>query len=139
MPANESQIRRQLLNYHAKTVRSVIDAGETVANAWPGNTASESNSVTEPLDHILKMRGLKQKLVSFLRSGVAAGEMSTDANLVPAPPYIVVTSRGPICRVTLDNDTRLVISLELFGIRRNPTTYVFLDPDPSDCLSVSIP
>ena len=65
----------------------------------------------------------------------AVGE-TVEGSPVPAPPYLSVTSRGPVCRGTLSDGRRLVIELAVFEIERQPRRYVFSDPAPATCLSV---
>lgn len=57
---------------------------------------------------------------------------------VAAPPYLVVTGRGPVCRGTLDSGARLVVEVVLFGVERRPPRYRYRDPSPEECLVVSL-
>jgi hypothetical protein len=134
----ESTIRTRFLEAHRETLQSVIDAGSSVATAWPGDTVQESGAVTEPLKHLLRERELAEDLLRLLRTGTAAIGETVQGTPIPAPPYLVVTSRGPICRGTISDGRRLVVLLELFTVRRAPTRYRFRDPTPDELLSVSL-
>jgi len=134
----ESTIRTRLLESHRETLQSVIDAGRSVATAWPTDDVRESGAVTEPLEHLLRERGLAADLLEILRTGTAAIDENVQGRPIPAPPYLAVTSRGPICRGTLSDGRRLVVRLDLFAVRRTPTRYRFRDPTPEELLSVFI-
>ncbi|MDS0220560.1 hypothetical protein NDI54_04250 [Haloarcula sp. S1AR25-5A] len=138
MTQSESTIRTRLLEAHPDTLQSVIDAGCSVATAWPAETVQEPGAVTDPLEHLLRKRGLAEDLLGMLQSGTAAIGETVQGRLIPAPPYLVVTSRGPICRGTMSDGRRLVVLLELFAVQRKPVRYRFRNPTPTELLSVSI-
>ena len=130
------EVRRRVLRNHRETLAATIDAGETVAAAWPAETVSDGDAITGPLGALLDERALPPALLDVLATAVAATGGTLQADPVPAPPYFVVTSRGPVVRATLTDGRRLVVELELFGVDRRPTTYRFLDPTPEECLCV---
>jgi len=134
----ESDIRSSLLAEHWTTIADVIDAGERVANAWPDSSMSDPETVTTPLEHLLRSSGLTEDLLELVGDGMRSVGESPDEKMVPAPPYLTITSSGPICRATIPERGRLVIELELFTVDRNPTRYRFLHPDPETCLKVSV-
>ena len=138
MTQQESTIRTRLREAHRETLQSVIDAGRSVATAWPTDVVQESGAVTEPLEHLLRERGLAEDLIEMLQTGTAAMDETVQGRPIPAPPYLVITSRGPVCRGTVSDGRRLVVVLELFAVRRAPTRYQFRDPTPEDLLSVSV-
>lgn len=133
-----STVRTRLLEAHPETLQSVIDAGRSVAAAWPADAARESGAVRDPLAHLLREQGVSDDLLEILQTGAAAIDESVRGTPIPAPPYLAITSRGPVCRGTIGGDRRLVILLELFGVQSQPTRYRFLDPTPEESLSVSI-
>lgn len=134
----ESTIRTRLLESHREILQSVIHAGRSVATAWPTDDVQESGAVTEPLEHLLREQGLAADLLGMLQTGTAVMGETVQGRPIPAPPYLVITSRGPICRGTLSDGRRLVVALELFAVRRSPTRYRFRDPTPDELLSVSV-
>ena len=54
---------------------------------------------------------------AVLRECVAAAGGQLRAEPVAAPPYVVVTSVGPVLRATLD-EGRLVVTLRVFAVER---------------------
>ncbi|WP_336344475.1 hypothetical protein [Halalkalicoccus ordinarius] len=52
-----------------------------------------------------------------------------------APPYVTVTSRGPVLRATLSSG-RLVVRIVLFDVERDPVRYVRRGGRPEDVLRV---
>lgn len=138
MTPAESTVRSRVLETHRETLRSLIDAGRGVATAWPGRAVTEAAAVRDPLADALDEQGLGEPLLDALRVGVAALDERPQGRLLPAPPYLVVTSRGPLCRTTMSNDRRLVLLVELFEVDRAASSYRFVDPTPDDCLSVRI-
>jgi len=138
VPNLESTVRTRLLEAHPEALQSVIDAGRSVATAWPADAVQESGAVTEPLEYLLRERGLAEDLLGMLLTGTEAMNETMQGRPVPTPPYLVITSRGPICRGTLSDGRRLVVLLELFTVRRSPTRYRFRDPTPDELLTVSL-
>lgn len=134
----EEIVQRRLLDTHRETVVAVVAAGRTVADAWPDESVSDPDAITTPLERILQEQQLTGPLLSLLDTGATAAGGSVQGDPVPAPPYVAFTSRGPICRATLSDGSRLVIELELFAVDRAPRQYRFLDPDPDACLGVHI-
>lgn len=138
MTPAESRVRSRVFDTHRETLRSLIDTGRRVAGAWPGRTATEASAVRDPLEHLIEGRGLNGALLEMLRVGVDALGTEAKGTPLPSPPYVLVTSRGPICRVTVADGRRLVMVVELFEVDRTEPSYRFVDPQPDDCLSVRI-
>lgn len=134
----EQQVERRVLETHHETIVEVCAVGNAVAASWPGQTVSEARQVTEPLTNRLDAESLPERLLDTLATAVDATGRKMTGNSVPAPPYFVVTSRGPTCRATLEDGQRLVLLFELFGVDRRPRTYHFRDPSPATCLTVRL-
>lgn len=134
----EQRVRRRVLDSQFETVATVCDAGSAVADSWPDETVSDSACITDPLQKQLDESGLGRELLDVLLTAVKATGRELQGKPVPAPPYLVVTSRGPVCRGTLDDGHRLLVEFELFDVQRRPRTYAFLDPSPATCLSVRL-
>lgn len=133
------QIEGRVLATHRGTIADVCEAGRAVAASWPTPTVSGSDRVTEPLARQIDDAGLPEALLGVLETAVDATDHRMVGTPVPAPPYLVVTSRGPVCRATLDDGQRLVLLFELFAVDRRPRTYRFRDPSPDCCLQVTRP
>lgn len=132
------RLRRRLLAAHAETISDVVDTGAAVATAieeWP---VTDGDTIRVPLDRLLRDRGLQTPLLATLDTGAdAVGEAIRGAP-VTAPPYLVVTSRGPLCRATLADGRRLVIEFELFEVDTQPRRYRFREPGHEECLQVTV-
>lgn len=134
----DGAVRRRLLDTHGETIEAVIDSGQTVARALPHEDVSESAAVSRPLNALIGKRKLRGELLAMLHTGAAAIDESVAGTPVPAPPYLVVTSVGPVCRATLSDGRRLVVTVRLFDVDRRPVRYRFADPDAETCLDVRI-
>jgi len=134
----EPAVRSRLLSAHGETLRGVIAAGRSVAAPWEAEAVSEAETVTRPLSDAIAAAGLSPDLLAALGDGASALGAGIAGEPVPAPPYLVVTSRGPVCRATLDDGRRLVVTFVLFGVDRRPPCYRFLDPTPSELLDVRL-
>lgn len=129
--------RRRLLAAHADIIKEVINAGTAVTTAieeWP---VTDGTVIRVPLDHLLQERGLPNPLLATLETTAATLGEEIRGAPVAAPPYYVVTSRGPLCRGTLADGRRLVIEFELFEIKTRPRRYCFCEPSPKECLQIT--
>lgn len=115
-----------------------VDAARTVAAAWPDETVRDPSAIAAPLERELRERGLVEDLLATLDTGAAAIDESIRGAPVPAPPYLSVTSRGPVCRATLSGGDRLVVEPVLFAVDRRPARYRFADPAVEECLRVHL-
>jgi hypothetical protein len=134
----ETATREAIGDSHQETLAAAVDAGRTVARAWPDETVSDADAVADPLERVLWERELPADLLAMLGTGAAAVDASIRGSPVPAPPYLAVTSRGPVCRATLSDGRRLVVESVLFDVERRPPRYRFADPDPEECLRVRL-
>lgn len=138
MTEAEAVVRRTILDTHEETLTQVVEAGRMVAADWGRDTVRESGAVVDPLETLLDERGLSTQLLDVLSTAVGATDSTLSGTPVAAPPYLVVTSRGPLCRGTLADGRRLLVELVLFGVERRPPSYRFLDPSPPECLAVTL-
>lgn len=132
------RIRRRLLAAHTKTISDVVDAGAAVATAieeWP---VTDGDAIRVPLNRLLHSRGLPTPLLATLETGAEAIGEEIRGAPVAASPYFLVTSRGPLCRGTLASGRRLVIEFELFEVETRPRRYRFCEPDPEECLQITL-
>ena len=130
------QVRKRILAVHRDHIRAVIDAGEDVAEAADQRPISDPDQIRIPLEGILRQRGLLDPMLGMLETGSEALGEKIQGKPVTAAPYLVVTSRGPVCRVTLSSGQRLVIELQLFSVENRPRHYEFRAPTPETCLKV---
>ncbi len=111
--------RRRIQREHRGTVRAVDACADAVADAWDGPLATDRAAVVDPLRRRLAARGVLETLPRVLADAVDAAGFELPATPVPSPPYVAVTSRGPILRATVDPG-RLVIRLDAFEVVRDP-------------------
>lgn len=130
-------LRRALLCEHRDTVAAVVDAGTAVAEHVGGWPVTDPERVRQPLRTQLRRRDLLEPLVGLLGTGADALGAEVQGTPAPAPPYLAVTSRGPLCRATLDSGRRLVVECSLFAVERRPRRYRYRDPTVEGCLQVS--
>jgi len=140
-------VRGYLLDEHADLVGTVLDCADAVAAGWDGAATTDREQVVPPLRAALERAGILDRLPAVLDGCVAAvgGELSTRP--VAAPPYVVVTSRGPMLRATLVDGrpveadrspgNRLVVTVRAFEVERAPgARYVRGPTDPREAVAV---
>ncbi|WP_436901260.1 hypothetical protein [Halovenus halobia] len=126
--------RATLLADHQQTIEAVVDAARAIANAHGPFT--EPHFLRRVVTEQLQSHELLEPLLAMLTTAAEAVGETVQGAPLPAPPYLSVTSRGPVCRGTLSDGRRVVIELVTFAVERQPRRYVFCDPDPVTCLSV---
>jgi hypothetical protein len=132
------RIHEQVLDEHRETVAAVVDAGAAVASTVERRPVTDGDRLRRPFEALLRERGLAAQLLGVLTTGAEALNTGIEAEPVPGPPYLVVTSRGPLCRGTLTDGRRLVVELPVFAVERQPPRYRFRDPAAEECLQVSL-
>ena len=131
------EVRRRILDEHRDTVAAVVEAGAAVASAIDDRPVTDGDRIRQPLDAVLGDRGLHSPLLDLLATGTDPLDAGIRGTPVAAPPYLAVTSRGPLCRGTLTDGERLVVELSLFSVEPRPRRYHFLDPTVEECLQVT--
>jgi|SRR5699024_1055654 len=116
-------VREYVLDSHDELLDAVLGCADEVAASWDGDATADRTAVVEPFERALETTGIAERLPAVLVGAVDALGESLEAEPVAAPPYVVVTSRGPVLRATLDPG-RLVIAVRAFEIERDPTRYV---------------
>ncbi|MEF8840838.1 MAG: hypothetical protein V5A62_04340 [Haloarculaceae archaeon] len=110
-------VREHLLGHRRGTVEATVECAGCVAAAWPGAETTDRERVVDPLRAALSEAGLLGAYPSVLVECVAAAGGELRAEPVAAPPYVTVTSVGPVLRATLDGG-RLVVTLGVFDVER---------------------
>lgn len=138
MSMPERAVREYLHSEGRETILATLRCADRVAKRWGGDSTTSRNAVVGPLSRELRETGLLSRFPDLLSAAVAAAGFSLPARPVPAPPYVVVTSRGPVLRATL-TEGRLVISFCLFDvIRGGETRYVRATNDHRSAISVEL-
>ncbi|MFC7232851.1 hypothetical protein ACFQMM_18595 [Saliphagus sp. GCM10025308] len=115
--ATTRAIERRLCDEHGGVLRRLEASADAVSEAWPAETVTERVAVVEPLQAELEAAGLLWAFPPILVDLVESAGYALPARPVAAPPYVVVTSRGPVLRATVEPG-RLVVRLDVFGLER---------------------
>ena len=110
--------RRRIQENHRSVVADIDDCADRVAEPWDTSRTTNPDAVVEPFHAALAERGLLEQLSYVLADVVEATGYDLRETPVPAPPYVVVTSRGPVLRGTIDPG-RLVIEFDAFEVVRD--------------------
>ncbi|MFC5365860.1 hypothetical protein [Salinirubrum litoreum] len=110
-------VRDYLHRDHADLLATVEQCADAVAAGWGGETTSDRSAVVPPLEAALRRSGVTDRLPAVLAGAVSAIGGQLQARPVAGPPYVVVTSVGPVLRATLA-DRRLVVTFGVFTVRR---------------------
>lgn len=120
-PLDPAAAREYLLTDRRAVVEATIQCADAVAAPWPEEGTTERERVVGPLRAALSEAGLPSAYPSVLAECVAAAGGTLRADPVPHPPYVVVTTRGPVLRATLPPG-RLVLTLAVFEVVREGTS-----------------
>ncbi len=107
----------RLRRHHRDLLAGVLEVADAVASDWSGETTTDRSAVVGPLRAGLSSTGLLDRFPTVLDDLITAIGRSPPAAIVPQPPYVAVTSVGPVLRATLD-DGRLVATLRTFVVDR---------------------
>lgn len=123
---------------HSDLLVATLDAATTVALAWEGSKTPDRDRIVGPLRSELRDRGLLDRYASLLAKLQSRVDDDAGPEIVPAPPYVVITSRGPVLRLSVEPE-RIVIRLHLFEIERGDTVYYRQRAvTPEDVVRVSV-
>lgn len=156
-PGPADAVRDHLLSTHAETLAALVDAADAVAERGVAESAdaewfrlddgrpatADRDALVPVLRAALEESGLLSVLPDLLTSAVDAAGYRLSASPVPAPPYVTVTSTGPVLRATVA-DGRLVVNIDCFevvrglgGERDGTVAYARTATDPVAALSVT--
>lgn len=107
--------REHVEGEHAAIVDAVESCADEVAAAWDGDSTADGSAVSVTLEAALADAGVLDALPGVLQDTVDAAGGEMQAEPVAAPPYVVVTSRGPVLRATLPVG-RLVVRFAVFRV-----------------------
>jgi len=110
----------------------VVATGAAAAADVPA--PAERRVVETRLELALREDDLPGRLVGVLRDTVDALGFDLAAEPVAAPPYVVITARGPMLRATVDAG-RLVVLVRAFD--RTAAGYVPASADPDGAVDVT--
>lgn len=134
-PTDETAVREYVLDTHEELLETVLARADEVAESWDCEATTDRRAVVNPFEHALDSRGVTDRFPTVLVGVVETLGEELPAEPVPAPPYVAITSVGPVLRATLST-TRLVITIRVFDIERDPPRYVRGADDPQSALDV---
>lgn len=139
-PLDPDAARERLLTAHGDLLAATLDCADAVAAGFEttvdGRPATrDSTGVRGPLRAALDRAGALDRFPDALVDAVAAAGGELSAPPVAAPPYVVVTSTGPVLRATLGG-RRLVVRVEAFAVVDG--AFVRTATTPAAALSVSV-
>lgn len=122
-PSPATVARDSVLSENRAVLADVLAAADGVASDWStlpdGRRATpDRDAVVGPLRSELDQRGHLARLPDLLTGAVDAAGYRLPAAPVPAPPYVAITSTGPVLRGTVD-DGRLVLAVDCFEVVRD--------------------
>lgn len=132
--SDADRVRDRLLASHGETLATTIERADAVAASWNG-PATRREQVVEPLRAVLERAGLLERYPPMLVDAVEVLGETLPAEPVAAPPYVTVTSRGPVLRATLSK-RRLVVRIAVFAVERDPVRYVRGGTTPEEVLEI---
>lgn len=121
-------VREYVLAEHREVVETTLACVDRVAADL--ELPADRAAVVPALDRELEAAGAKAECVDLLREVVPTTGFELLAEPVAAPPYLVVTGRGVLLRVTVEAG-RLVILLRGFEVDRENGGYVRTGGDES--------
>jgi len=100
---------------HVEVVAAVERVAARVAREWPAAGPADGRRVATELEAALGAAGLFDRLPALLETATDRLGATPVADPVAAPPYVVVTSRGPVLRATLPR-RRVVVTLAVVEV-----------------------
>ncbi|WP_058365160.1 hypothetical protein [Haloparvum sedimenti] len=119
-PLDPDAARERLLTAHGDLLATTLDCADAVAAGFEttvdGRPATrDSTAIRGPLRAALDRAGALDRFPDALMEAVSVAGGDLTAPPVAAPPYVVVTSTGPVLRATLGG-RRLVVRVEAFAV-----------------------
>ncbi|AHF99311.1 hypothetical protein HALLA_11010 [Halostagnicola larsenii XH-48] len=111
--------RRCIQRDHESIVDGIDYCADMVSKSWDGTHTTDRKRVVQPMRSALESAGILEQLPIVLADSVESAGYELSATPVPAPPYVVLTSQGPICRATV-GPGRILIRFDVFDIARDP-------------------
>jgi len=112
---NLEAARECVATEHAEVVAGVGACADAVADTWATETSPDGSALAAALESCLAESGVLDALPGALAAAVRGAGGTLPAEPVAGPPYVAVTSRGPVLRATLDAG-RLVVELRAFRL-----------------------
>lgn len=138
MPVPVRSARARVQSEHLAVLGAIDYCADEVRASWESDRTRDRRAVVEPLRTELDGMGVLERLPIVLSDAVEATGYALSATPVPAPPYVAVTSRGPVLRATTDAG-RLVVLVRAFDVERGEGTRYVRGPEtPNDALELRL-
>ncbi|WP_092903672.1 hypothetical protein [Halostagnicola kamekurae] len=111
--------RRRVQREHESIVDGIDYCADAVSESWDDDSVADRRHVVEPMQSALESAGILERLPVVLSDAVEAAGYELPATPVASPPYVVLTSRGPLCRATVEPG-RILIRFDAFSVSRTP-------------------
>ncbi|MFB6104805.1 MAG: hypothetical protein ABEJ57_06980 [Halobacteriaceae archaeon] len=108
-------VARAIRATHESVLAAVDRRGTEVTREWPADGLGDGRRAATDLDTAFRAEGILERLPPVLETAAATLGTAPVADPVAAPPYVVVTSRGPVLRATLPR-WRVVLTLAVVTI-----------------------
>ena len=116
-----NRVHERLLLEHRDCVDETVACADDVADRWEHSWTTDRSALVPPLESKLSKRGVLEHYPTVLSDLVSGADYDLPAQPVAAPPYVVVTSTGPLLRATLA-DGRLLVAFRLFDVEHGDET-----------------
>jgi len=142
MSSIEARVKRRCETEHAETIERIGHCADATASMWPESVdgdryTTDRNSVSSQLTTVFDRAGVRTALVSVLTDLCTHIGEPLPAQPVSAPPYVVISTTGPMVRATLPSG-RLVVQFMIFEIDRSTADQVRILRKVNSGCSVSV-
>lgn len=130
-------IRSWILTEYADLLRETLSVADDVTATIGVGSGELSESPRTALAQAIARRDLPPLYADVLRDARSRTERAGGPPIVPAPPYVTTTSRGPLLRLPRERH-RLVIEIAVFQVQRDDGNVIYRREGtrPQDVLTV---
>ena len=128
--------RECVLGSHRKTVETVQECADRLVDGWDEDATTDGRTLATEFERELRRTDVLSTLPALLADATRAAGYDLPATPVAAPPYVTVTSVGPVARATVAAG-RLVVVIRAFDVERgDPPRYVRAPRSATEALVV---
>lgn len=124
MAVDTARVERRIRAGHEQTLARVDACAEVVVTTWEGRSTTDPGPLRQALETALRNRGVMSDFPEIILTATEALGYELSADPVAAPPYVTVSSLGPVLRGTM-SEGRIVITIGVFEVTsQDPDQYV---------------
>ncbi|MGM0606671.1 MAG: hypothetical protein ACQETB_13500, partial [Halobacteriota archaeon] len=117
------RVESRCLHAHGETISAIERCADALVSEWDRDDCgrpytTDRSAIIQQLPAVLDRAGVPAALCELLVDVTGAIGADLPATPTPTPPYVVVSSTGPMVRATIPAG-RLVVQFELFAIDRS--------------------